>query len=60
MGIGEIFPIDGIILNASDIEIDESSITGESDLIHKEAANKAKDGSSPSPFVLSGSRMMNG
>lgn len=47
MSIGEIFPIDGIIVNASDIEIDESSITGESDMIHKEAAHKAKEGSSP-------------
>ena len=39
MNIGEIFPVDGIITNASDIEIDESAITGESDLIRKAAAS---------------------
>ena len=40
MSIGEIFPVDGIIINSSDIEIDESSITGESDLIKKAPINK--------------------
>ena len=41
MSVGEIFPVDGIIVNAADIEIDESSITGESDIIRKEAAAKS-------------------
>lgn len=64
MSIGEIFPVDGIITNASDIEIDESAITGESDLIRKAGAGgqyeTTTDPSMPQPFVISGSKMMNG
>ena len=33
--VGEIFPVDGILIRGSSILIDESSVTGESDLLEK-------------------------
>jgi len=58
MNIGEIFPVDGIAIHASDIEIDESSITGESDLINKIGVKEMGENAVGSPFIISGSKMI--
>ena len=33
--IGNLVPADGVVIQANDLKIDESNITGESDLIEK-------------------------
>ena len=33
--VGEIFPVDGILIRGNSVLIDESSVTGESDLLEK-------------------------
>ena len=43
---GDVLPADGILLQCSDLKIDESSLTGESDLIKK--------GLDTDPVLLSG------
>jgi Ca2+ transporting ATPase len=44
---GDLIPADGIVVQASDLKIDESSLTGETDLIKKNPADNI--------LVLSGS-----
>mgnify|MGYP002625047044 CR=1 FL=1 len=56
--MGMIIPADGIILASSNLKIDESSLTGESNLMRKESIEnclkiKGKD-KFPSPMILSG------
>jgi P-type E1-E2 ATPase len=36
---GDLIPADGIILQANDLKIDESALTGETDLIRKDDSN---------------------
>ena len=43
---GDLLPADGVVVQSNDLKVDESSLTGESDLIKK---NESKD-----PFLLSG------
>ena len=63
---GDIVPADGILLQGFDVECDESSTTGESDLISKtpyrnEARADGKDlPEHLDPFILSGSKVANG
>lgn len=45
---GDLLPADGILIQANDLKIDESSLTGESDHVRKSAD---KD-----PMLLSGKR----
>lgn len=63
---GDIVPVDGILAAGYDVECDESSVTGESDLIRKtpwnddhlaEDASKSQD---HDPFILSGSKVSSG
>lgn len=49
---GDLLPADGIILQSNDLKIDESSLTGESDLIRK--------GPDSDPVLLSGTHAMEG
>ena len=43
---GDLLPCDGVIVQSNDLKIDESSVTGESDVIQKSAAGD--------PMMLSG------
>jgi len=54
---GEIISVDGIIFNGNKMSTDESSVTGESDQIHKE---DFKAGVNNNPFLVSGSKVMEG
>ncbi|UJR32250.1 hypothetical protein I4U23_019715 [Adineta vaga] len=49
---GDLLPADGVVVQSNDLKVDESSLTGESDLIKK---HEAKD-----PFLLSGTHIMEG
>eukprot|EP00002_Diphylleia_rotans_P008168 TRINITY_DN1790_c0_g2_i3.p1 TRINITY_DN1790_c0_g2~~TRINITY_DN1790_c0_g2_i3.p1 ORF type:complete len:1013 (-),score=226.89 TRINITY_DN1790_c0_g2_i3:998-4036(-) len=51
ISVGDILPADGILIEANDLRIDESSLTGESDLIKK---------SHEKPFLLSNTKVMEG
>lgn len=48
---GDMIPADGLIVQHNDLKIDESSLTGESDLVRKGEND---------PFILSGTRVMEG
>ena len=43
---GDLLPADGIVMQSNDLKVDESSLTGESDLVKK---NETSD-----PMLLSG------
>ncbi|KAK1931963.1 Plasma membrane calcium-transporting ATPase 3 [Phytophthora citrophthora] len=49
--LGDIIPADGIVFDAKEIKMDESAMTGESDLLTKNEEN---------PFLLSGTKVMEG
>lgn len=49
---GDLIPADGVIIQCADLKIDESSLTGESDLIKKSISND--------PVMLSGTHVMEG
>ncbi|CAF3512193.1 unnamed protein product [Adineta steineri] len=49
---GDLLPADGVVIQSNDLKVDESSLTGESDLISK---NLHKN-----PFLLSGTHVMEG
>ncbi|UJR37748.1 hypothetical protein I4U23_030442 [Adineta vaga] len=49
---GDLLPADGLVIQSNDLKVDESSLTGESDLISK---NLHKN-----PFLLSGTHVMEG
>ncbi|XP_059360003.1 plasma membrane calcium-transporting ATPase 3a isoform X2 [Carassius carassius] len=49
---GDLLPADGVLIQGNDLKIDESSLTGESDHVHKSIA---KD-----PMLLSGTHVMEG
>eukprot|EP00002_Diphylleia_rotans_P008170 TRINITY_DN1790_c0_g3_i1.p1 TRINITY_DN1790_c0_g3~~TRINITY_DN1790_c0_g3_i1.p1 ORF type:complete len:1051 (-),score=276.69 TRINITY_DN1790_c0_g3_i1:502-3654(-) len=51
IAVGDILPADGVIVIANDLKIDESSLTGESDMIKKSAEK---------PFLLSNTKVMEG
>ncbi|KAK4244157.1 hypothetical protein C7999DRAFT_17556 [Corynascus novoguineensis] len=71
---GDMVPVDGIFINGHGVKCDESSATGESDLLKKTAAddvfavldNVAKGGKPPAdiekldPFIISGSKVNEG
>ncbi|CAF0797946.1 unnamed protein product [Rotaria sordida] len=49
---GDALPVDGVVVQSNDLKIDESSLTGESDLVKK---HESRD-----PFLLSGTNIMEG
>lgn len=49
---GDLIPADGIIVASNDLEMDESSLTGESDYVKKDSANN--------PLIFSGTHVMEG
>jgi P-type Ca2+ transporter type 2C len=70
---GDVIPADGILLNGYNVMCDESSATGESDLVHKtpgdevfrelsEGGEESADSSLPrlDPFLLSGTKVLEG
>lgn len=50
--LGDLLPADGILIQSNDLKIDESSLTGESDLIRKSFDHD--------PVLLSGTHAMEG
>lgn len=52
---GEILPVDGLYLRGHGVKCDESSVTGESDLVKKTSYDEHKD-----CFLLSGSKVTDG
>jgi magnesium-transporting ATPase (P-type) len=53
-----VLPVDGILVDGSEINMDESSVTGESDLIHKIPA--FSESGLTKAFLISGSKVMDG
>ncbi|KAJ0392063.1 hypothetical protein P43SY_005455 [Pythium insidiosum] len=49
--LGDIIPADGIVFDEKELKLDESAMTGETDLLTKNAEN---------PFLLSGTKVMEG
>jgi len=49
---GDLLPADGLVIQSNDLKVDESSLTGESDMVNK--------GVSVDPMVLSGTHVMEG
>lgn len=50
--LGDLLPADGVLIQSNDLKIDESSLTGESDLIRKAPEHD--------PVILSGTHVMEG
>lgn len=61
---GEIIPVDGVFLSGYNVQCDESSATGESDLIKKapyeECMAATPEAKKRDPFLLSGSKVAEG
>ncbi|PNY26836.1 Calcium-transporting ATPase [Tolypocladium capitatum] len=64
---GDLVPADGVLISGHSVRSDESSVTGESDQIKKITAAEALvklsmggDADSLDPFILSGSKMLEG
>lgn len=58
--IGEILPVDGILYKSNNVTADESSITGETQLVRKSVPTTYESSERKSPFVISGSKIMEG
>ena len=63
--MGMIIPADGIVINSSNLKLDEASLTGESNLMRKESIEnclkiKSDSGKYPSPMVFSGTTVKEG
>ncbi|RJE16896.1 P-type ATPase, partial [Aspergillus sclerotialis] len=64
---GDLVPVDGIFINGHNVKCDESSATGESDVLRKVAANEVyraiEEGENLSkhdPFIISGAKVSEG
>jgi Ca2+-transporting ATPase len=57
---GDIVPVDGILCRGSGVHCDESSITGESEVVHKTPAVKQRPKEQDDPFIFSGTRVVQG
>ena len=55
---GDLINVDGVLLQAHNLKIDESSATGESDLIKKQAYSKEED--CKDPFIIGGGKVNEG
>lgn len=66
LATGDVVPVDGILIEGFEIETDESSTTGESDLVEKSPfadphpSDAALRPANIDPFILSGSKVANG
>ena len=58
--IGDIINVDGIIYGNGKVEMDESPVTGESDLMKKIPTFELKDKKYACPFIISGSQVQDG
>ena len=63
--MGMIIPADGIVISATNLKLDEASLTGESNLMRKESIEnclkmKSDSGKYPSPMVFSGTTVKEG
>ena len=52
--------MDGILIEGSDVSVDESSLTGEPDNIKKRVPEQYTRKEGASPFLISSSKMMSG
>ncbi|KAI3654976.1 hypothetical protein MP228_000356 [Amoeboaphelidium protococcarum] len=57
---GDIVNVDGVMVSGHNLHCDESSATGESDLIRKTPYSAYADGADFDPFILSGSKVTEG
>lgn len=57
---GEILSVDGVLVKGNNINADESSMTGESHYIEKEVPVKYTADEGVNPFLISGSKIMEG
>ncbi|CAM1508555.1 Fc.00g054030.m01.CDS01 [Cosmosporella sp. VM-42] len=59
---GDVVPVDGVLIHASSVQIDESSISGESDLVHKSVPTEQDPFLTlhSDPFILSGTTVSRG
>ncbi|KAF6827811.1 Calcium-transporting ATPase 2-like protein 2 [Colletotrichum musicola] len=64
---GDVVAVDGVLVSGSGIQVDESTISGESDLVHKSVPSesdvrnqKAHRSSAADPFILSGTTVSGG
>lgn len=57
---GEIFSVDGILIEGHDISVDESSLTGETHEIKKKVPVTYERKEGYSPFLISSSKLMSG
>ena len=64
---GDLVPVDGVLIDGHNLKCDESSATGESDLIRKQSADDVYAAienygslTRMDPFIISGSRIMEG
>ena len=57
---GEILSVDGLLVQGNNINADESSMTGESHYIEKEVPTKYTADEGVNPFLISGSKIMEG
>ncbi|CAD8180394.1 unnamed protein product [Paramecium pentaurelia] len=59
--LGDIFNVDGLYLHGSEVKIDESAMTGESDEMQKASVEVClKDQKGKSPFLMSGTKVNEG
>ena len=56
-GIGDILPVDGLMVAGSEVLVDESNITGETKEIHKTVPTIYENGN---PFMISGAKIIDG
>ncbi|KAK1478526.1 calcium-translocating P-type ATPase [Colletotrichum cuscutae] len=64
---GDVVAVDGVLVQGSGIQVDESSLSGESELVHKNVPSesdirnrKAHRSSATDPFILSGTTVSGG
>ncbi|KAL2672774.1 hypothetical protein Neosp_013490 [[Neocosmospora] mangrovei] len=62
---GDLIPVDGIFIDGHNVKCDESTATGESDALKKTPGAKVfapdwKSSKEPDPFIISGSRVLEG
>ncbi|GBG29686.1 Calcium-transporting ATPase [Hondaea fermentalgiana] len=59
LAVGDIVPADGLLLEGTDIKMDESALTGETTLLEK-GAFRADADKPANPFIVSGTNVMHG
>ncbi|KAH6687971.1 plasma membrane calcium-transporting ATPase [Plectosphaerella plurivora] len=61
---GDVVPVDGVLISGAGVQLDESSITGESELVHKNPARDAEllehRTHDADPFIVSGTTVCGG